>query len=496
VLLRILRWGAVLFALPWIAGTGAALDAELWTFAATVTGAYAVVLALAFAPALGFPIRAMGLLVTCWGVGMAVVLLVGPLGAGPLWLATVPVLATFLFGTRGTAWGMLAVTLTVAALAVIAAGPAGLGPPDGVGPGIRYDLISWLANAGSIVGLGALLSVPFAVLLGRASRSLDREREARRALEEEAGRREALESRLREAHKLEALGTFAGGVAHDFNNLLVPLLSDAEALVAEAAPGSPARDSARRIERAAIRARELVRGILTFSRGEGGAMEHVPLGSLMEEVAGLLDASAPNGVRVTVEVDPATPALVGDPTLVHQVLVNLVMNARLALGEGGGEIRLEAWPDGGSGAVVRVSDTGVGMDEATRQRAFDPFFTTRPTGSGTGLGLSTVLGTVRSMGGEIHLDSAPGEGTKVELRFPVPDLPAPASRGRDGGRAPPISRRGRCTCSSSTTTGWCGRPRTASSFGSATRWKRSRAPARRSRPSRRPTPGRNGWTSC
>jgi two-component system, cell cycle sensor histidine kinase and response regulator CckA len=279
------------------------------------------------------------------------------------------------------------------------------------------------------------------------------------ALEAEAGRREALESRLRQAHKLEALGTFAGGVAHDFNNLLVPLLADAEALVAEGVPGSRARDSARRIEQAAVRARELVHGILAFSRGEGGALEPVPLAPLMEEVARLLEASTPDNVRVTVAVDPSTPPLLGDPTLLHQVLVNLVTNARLALPERGGEVRLEAYPGAhpgedaggpgsssgrpesgtGSVAVVRVIDTGVGMDEATRQRAFDPFFTTRGAGKGTGLGLSTVLGTVRTLGGDVHLESTPGQGTTVELRFPGADVHPAASPVPSPGPAAPVS---------------------------------------------------------
>jgi signal transduction histidine kinase/CheY-like chemotaxis protein len=417
---RILRWGVVTLFLPWIAGTWASLDADLRMLAGLGTGGYVVLGCLAFVPGLSFRMRAVGLLAISWVVGVGVILQVGPLGAGALWLAAVPVLASFLFGMPGAGMGIGVLVLTVGTLAIPAMGTQGLGPPDGVGPGARYELVSWLATSGSMVGLAMLLALPFAFLLRRFEGALARETEARVLLEAEALRREELETELRQAHKMEALGTFAGGIAHDFNNLLVPMLADAEELRTRAGEDPEAGEAADRIVRAATRSRELVRGILAFSRRDESTREAVPMGPILEEVASLTRVATGPGASVSVHVAEGTPPAACDPFRLHQALVNLATNARQALPDGGGTIRLEARGTQAGGAVLlEVLDSGTGMDPETLERAMDPFFTTRPPGVGTGLGLSSALGVIRSMGGRLELRSRSGEGTTARILLPA-----------------------------------------------------------------------------
>jgi signal transduction histidine kinase len=459
ILIRVLRWGTVLLFLPWLLGTWAALDAGLGLLAAITTLAYLLLLGITASRRVAFRFRAGGLLLICWGVGVAVLVLVGPMGAGIVWLAAVPVLACFLFGLPGAAWGIAAVTCTSMLLAVLAGSPLGLGPPEGVGPGIRYDLPSWLATAGSVVGLGALLSIPFALLLGRTASALEHERESREALEAEALRREALEARLEQARRLESLGTFAGGIAHDFNNLLVPILGEAEELTRGLPSGSPEAEAAGDILASATRARELVWSILAFSRAErdagdgrspeaapGGRASSVGVGAALKEVGAQLRRSVPDGVTVVTEDRTGGMSVASDALRIHQLLMNLASNGWLAMEEGGGILRIEAHPWGeaeGAAGTVRlvVEDDGVGMDAETVRRAFDPFFTTRPPGKGTGLGLSTVHGIVGMLGGEIHIASEPGRGTRVEVILPAAVAEPPPAGAVPGDGAEPVPER-------------------------------------------------------
>ncbi len=449
ILLRVLRWGTLFLFLPWLLGTWAALDAGMHLLAGVTTVAYLLLLCVAAGRRLAFRFRAGLLLFVCWGVGVGVLVLVGPLGAGIVWLAAVPVLACFLFGLRGAVWGIATVALTCGALAVLAGSPGGLGPPEGVGPGIRYDLPAWLATAGSVVGLGALLSLPFAVLLRRTAAALEHERVAREAFEAEALRRQALETRLEQARRLESLGTFAGGIAHDFNNLLVPILGEAEELARRLPPESPEAEAAGGILASATRARELVRSILAFSRAEGdaapggGASEAVfgsaaatRIGVVLEEVGTQLRRSVSSGIEVVIEDRTAGLAIPSDALRLHQLLMNLATNGWLAMEEGGGTLRIGARPvpDAGGGETdtrveLTVEDEGLGMDPETLRRAFDPFFTTRPPGKGTGLGLSMVHGIVGMLGGEIRITSEPGRGTRVQVILPAVQIREPDHAG-------------------------------------------------------------------
>ena len=240
----------------------------------------------------------------------------------------------------------------------------------------------------------------------------------------------ASEARVRQSEKLEAIGRLAGGVAHDFNNLLTAILGYADLLYDET--GS---EEARQIVAAATRAASLTRQPLALSRRQELRTDAVDLGSLAREVAELVERVIGEDILVKVSIDPNLGLVMADPGQIHQVLLNLALNGRDAM-PNGGCLRFSAesvdptppWLNGSIGSArlvcLTVQDDGVGMDHDTRERAFEPFFTTKAAGVGTGLGLSTVHGIVRASGGDVTIESRLGEGTTVRVWLPRVDGPA------------------------------------------------------------------------
>jgi PAS domain S-box-containing protein len=238
------------------------------------------------------------------------------------------------------------------------------------------------------------------------------------------------ESQLRQAQKMESVGTLAGGIAHDFNNILGALIGNVELALENAAAGASTVPQLQEIRKAGSRARTLVRQILTFSRHEPQELVTQPLQPVIEETHRLLRATLPAGVDLELSLPHAAVQVHADATQVQQVLMNLCTNAWHALQGGSGHIRIGLdtveLADGdahrlppGRYAHVWVSDTGCGMDAATRERIFEPFYTTKPVGQGTGLGLSVAHGIVVAHHGAIDVDSRVGEGTTFHLYFPV-----------------------------------------------------------------------------
>jgi signal transduction histidine kinase/ActR/RegA family two-component response regulator len=243
--------------------------------------------------------------------------------------------------------------------------------------------------------------------------------------------RKNLEQQLLQSQKLESLGTLAGGIAHDFNNILGIIMGHAS-LLGDVA-GNPAKlsRSAAAIEKAAIRGAALVRQILTFARKTNVVFEQVNLNEIASELGRMIEETFPRSIAITIDLDPDLPPVEGDRTQLHQTLLNLCVNARDAMPSGGSlSITTERIRNQGQGgdqgwfARLRVGDTGSGMDETTKRRIFEPFFTTKDPGRGTGLGLSVVYGIVESHKGFMTVDSAPGEGTRFTLDFPLPQSAA------------------------------------------------------------------------
>lgn len=244
-----------------------------------------------------------------------------------------------------------------------------------------------------------------------------------------------LEAQLREAQKMEALGTLAGGIAHDFNNVLGSVLVGLSLARQDAAEGLQVGERLALIESSALRARAVVQQILSFSRRHAPVLRRVALAPLVEDVARLMRATLPAGVMLRSALADEPLEMRADANQLHQVLMNLCINAWHALRGGSGEIviglcaaparQLAGGPEGdapaGPCAHLWVQDTGCGMDAATLSRVFEPFFTTKPLGTGTGLGLSVVHGIVTAHGGVIRVRSQPGRGSVFDVYLPAID---------------------------------------------------------------------------
>jgi signal transduction histidine kinase len=276
----------------------------------------------------------------------------------------------------------------------------------------------------AVLLLGALLGLWIALfpLLRRMARALDRDRRARvtaeQALEDTA-------EQLRQSQKMEAIGRLAGGVAHDFNNLLLAINGYSE-LLAESVDGPEQRRFAEQIRAAGERAAGLTQQLLAFSRRQVLQPRVLDLNDCVREIDEMLTRLIGAGIEIRTELAPDLQPVEADPGQIGQVLLNLAVNARDAMGSGGTlTIRTR---NQGPWAVLEVSDTGIGIDTETQSHIFDPFFTTKDVGEGTGLGLSTVYGIVTQSGGTMSVQSAPGEGATFVVRLPATAAtPAPAA---------------------------------------------------------------------
>jgi two-component system cell cycle sensor histidine kinase/response regulator CckA len=255
-----------------------------------------------------------------------------------------------------------------------------------------------------------------------------------RALQEAEDRRKRrqMEQQVQQLQKFEAIGKLAGGIAHDFNNVIGAILGWAEMGCEEAQPGTALHERFRKIRDQSNWAARLTAQLLAFARRQVLQPRKVDLNVLAVEGVGLLRRVIGEQIEVRVLTAPDLRVTLADPTQIEQVLMNLCLNARDAMQEGGQLIietqnveideaycRFHPFAKAGSFVLLAVSDTGVGMDAATTERIFEPFFTTKEVGKGTGLGLATVYGVVKQHGGFIHLYSEPGKGTTFRIYLPA-----------------------------------------------------------------------------
>ncbi|MCF6246035.1 MAG: PAS domain S-box protein [Desulfobacula sp.] len=241
-----------------------------------------------------------------------------------------------------------------------------------------------------------------------------------------------LESQLRQLQKVEAIGALAGGIAHDFNNILFPILGYAEILVDDLPEDSPYLESINEILIGAKRAKGLVEQILTFSRQADHNVSPLKPGLIIKEVIKLIRSTIPATIKIEQYIDPHCLMILADATQIHQVAMNLITNAYQAMQNSGGTLTIklqniadmdqidEKSKDSEKAFVwLSVSDTGDGMNSITLEKIFDPYFTTKPKGEGTGLGLSVIHGIIKNYGGQIIVKSTPGEGSTFDVYIPA-----------------------------------------------------------------------------
>ncbi len=244
-----------------------------------------------------------------------------------------------------------------------------------------------------------------------------------------------IEAELRHAHKMEAVGTLAGGIAHEFNNMLGIIIGNTELALEDLAEWHPSRSYLRDIKAAGMRSRDVVRQLLSFSRKAEQRRKAVRISPTVKDAIALLRASMPAFIVIQTDIPENAGIINADPTQIHQVLINLGTNASHAMEENGGmlkisleEVTLDHFKSlhfqvmkPGRYVQLTVSDTGTGIEPGVLERVFDPYFTTKEVGKGSGMGLSIVHGIVKNHDGAISIDSEPGKGTRVKVFFPLLD---------------------------------------------------------------------------
>ncbi len=238
-----------------------------------------------------------------------------------------------------------------------------------------------------------------------------------------AGENARLQAQLQQAQKMESLGTLSGGIAHDMNNVLGAILGLASANVEIQPPGSRTHRAFETIVKAATRGGEMVGSLLAFARQSQAVDRVLDVNAILREEAHLLERTTLSRVRLVVDLEPGLLPIHGDASALINAFMNLSVNAVDAMPEHG-TLTLRTRNLDGNRVEVTVEDTGLGMPREVLDRAMEPFFTTKDVGKGTGLGLSMVYSTVRAHGGQIEIQSAPGEGTQVRMRFPACELEA------------------------------------------------------------------------
>jgi signal transduction histidine kinase/CheY-like chemotaxis protein len=238
------------------------------------------------------------------------------------------------------------------------------------------------------------------------------------------------ERQLQQVMKLQAIGTLAGGIAHDFNNILFPIVGYTELTMDEVPDGGQAQQNLKEVLKAANRAKELVQQILTFSRQSCHERRPLKVQFLIKEALKLLRATIPSSIEIKSRVDEDCGHIKGDPTQIHQVIMNLCTNAYHAMQETGGtlEVELKEVDISYEKSVERVGnleltvkDAGHGMYPEVLERIFEPYYTTKAQGKGTGLGLSVIHGIIKNYGGDISVSSRPGKGTTFTVYIPIID---------------------------------------------------------------------------
>ena len=407
---------------------------SLWSIAVIDTLIYVLLLFVYCNAKLPYMLRAGVVVGVSYVLGLVLFIILGPFGAGPIWIFAFPLMAGVLMGFYPAAIALLINAVTLAVIGVF----------------LHFGLTGWNELLGhsavkwAVISLNfMLLNVVSALSVTAILKSLDRRqaevleanKQLKKEIEEHAraeDTKQKLEAQLRQGQKMEALGTLAGGIAHDFNNILYTIMGFTELTADDLDPKSPSYKNLQQVLTSARRARDLVRQILTFSRQSETRSQPVVIKPMAKEVLKMMQATLPAKIDIQGEIQ-SDARIMGDPTHIHQILMNLCTNAGHAMQSGGGTLTLRLQdaqvdqsyadqdPDIAPGPHVRitVADTGHGIESEALEKIFDPFFTTKKPGEGTGMGLSVVHGIVKQLGGSLRVSSEPGEGTEFNIYLPA-----------------------------------------------------------------------------
>lgn len=419
----------------------------LWGIVLVDTAVFAAVIYLFFSRRLSFSAKSTCLLLVFFGLGAWLLAELGPFSAGSLWLFTFSVMTGVLLGLKPAAIATLVNAVTIGALGYLMANGRLEWETR-----LLHPVALWFVIGANFIFLNTIAAISIAVLGRGLEQTLAKERKALAELEAErrqliainqrletemAERRRAqaekerLEKQLQVAQKMEAMGTLAGGIAHDFNNILAAILGYVELSLVDLKPGDEIYENLESLRAAAERARDLVRQILTFSRRGEKALTPFRLADVAKEAVRHFAAGAPPSIQTIQRLD-AVGAILGDPSQIHQVVLNLCANGAHAMGEAGGRLEVElkaASKEVGGGETTElppgdylclsIRDSGHGIPDDIMERIFDPFFTTKPAGKGTGMGLAVVHGIVQSHGGAMTVESQTGRGSTFTVWLPV-----------------------------------------------------------------------------
>lgn len=329
-------------------------------------------------------------------------------------------LAALFAGLTWSAWAAVGVAVAASMTSLLMALAETRGFMTSVAPAPSAGA-AWAIVTASVTMTAVMLFAALRIIRASTLEAVESERQRR-----------VLEKELAQARRMEALGQLAGGVAHDFNNLLTGIIGHAELIALKCPPSSDVGEHAELILTAGEKAAQISRELLTFSRKRGRILEDVHVNEIIRNVIGILEPSVDEAIRVRTELG-ADPDLVhGDSAQIEMALLNLALNARDALSEGGtlafrtSRTDPAVNDDGGDEPPwirIDVSDTGTGMTDALRERIFEPYFSTKTAGRGTGLGLSAVYGTVQHHGGHLEVVSEVNLGTTVTIRLPAAAAP-------------------------------------------------------------------------
>ncbi|MDH3201445.1 MAG: ATP-binding protein [Myxococcales bacterium] len=405
-----------------------AIDHEAWAIVGVAVFFYGWFIVLLAARRLAYRLRVLGFLVLLYLMGAFFLVAVGYLAAPVLILASQNVLASVFFGRRAT-WialaGNLATLLAVGALlssGVLAVGTTTFYDPTDFVNWVRVTVLFALFCGVAVASVSVFTSQLDQYLQDQVE-LVENLRGAMQLRDDAERQRRDAESLLGHNQKIEALGHLAGGVAHDFNNTLTVVSSRAELLRTKNFTPSEVKEVAKQIEDAAHGAGKMIHQLLTFARKTPLQPKYVSANEIASSTALMLEHALPPEIRLGVTPLPDNTVVYVDPAELQKALLNLAINARDSMPNGGSlEVQLrQEKQDSKSFVAFEVRDTGTGMDSDVAARAFEPFFTTKEAGQGTGLGLAAVDAFAQSSGGFVQMQTRLNQGTTVSIYLPAVD---------------------------------------------------------------------------